>query len=563
MPGFRLGKTGRRAGRVVCGAKRIRSHYPPLGRERLPGLSTTSTLKGPASVSIISAATMRLCRADLPAANPPIAAARSTELRVPSLSREKPLPLFLLDLPTESGNTYALRGNPKTMDPTSFYLLSLGCAKNRVDSEVILGGLISAGYHPETEPLKAQLIVVNTCSFIESAAQESIDTILELAQAKEKGACRLLVVTGCLPQRYGKKLAEAMPEVDLFLGTGTFHRLPSLLNRRQPGDPQEIHLEPPRFLMDADTPRVLSSPFYSTYLKVAEGCSNRCAFCTIPAIRGRYRSRPMDDLLREADWLALQGVRELNLVAQDTTAYGEDLGLTPRLADLLDTLARTSLFSWIRVLYAYPQRITERLLGVMGTHPSICPYLDIPFQHASERVLQAMGRSGSSAEFIRLVEWIRAKLPAITLRTTLMVGFPGETDDDSQELYDFVAEVRFQRLGIFSYSPEPGTTAARLGGSVPKRVKTRRLRKLAALQEKISLAYHRKLIGTIQPVLVEGPSPETELLLEGRLASQAPEIDGRVLIGSGLGRVGEIMSVRITEAHPHDLVGEIVDSELL
>jgi ribosomal protein S12 methylthiotransferase len=449
------------------------------------------------------------------------------------------------------------------MRPTTFYLLSLGCAKNRVDSEVILGGLISAGYRPEDDPLKAHIIVVNTCSFIESAAQESIDTILELAQAKEKGACRLLVVTGCLPQRYGRKLAEAMSEVDLFLGSGTFHRLPSLLDRRQPGDPQEIYLEPPRFLMDSDTPRVLSGPFYSAYLKVAEGCSNRCAFCTIPAIRGRYRSRPMDDLLREADRLAMQGVRELNLVAQDTTAYGEDLGPTPRLADLLDTLARTGLFSWIRVLYAYPQRITERLLEVMASHPSICPYLDIPLQHASKRVLRAMGRSGSSVEFIRLVEWIRAQVPAITLRTTLMVGFPGETDDDSQELCDFVAGIRFQRVGIFAYSPERGTAAARLGDSVPKRVKTRRLRKLAALQEKISLAYHRKLIDTIQPVLVEGPSPETDLLLEGRLASQAPEVDGRVLISSGVGRVGEIMPIRLSEAYPHDLIGEIVASELL
>jgi ribosomal protein S12 methylthiotransferase len=449
------------------------------------------------------------------------------------------------------------------MNPTTFYLLSLGCAKNRVDSEVILGGLISAGYHPEEDPFKAQLIVVNTCSFIESAAQESIDSILELAQAKEKGACRLLVVTGCLPQRYGRKLAEAMSEVDIFLGSGTFHRLPSLLDRRQPGDPQEIHLEPPRFLMNADTPRVLSGPFYSAYLKVAEGCSNRCAFCTIPAIRGRYRSRCMDDLLREADRLALQGVRELNLVAQDTTAYGEDLGPTPGLADLLDTLARRRLFSWIRVLYAYPQRITERLLEVMGTHPSIFPYLDIPVQHASERVLQAMGRSGSQAELIRLVERIRERLPAITLRTTLMVGFPGETDTDAQELYDFAEKVRFQRLGIFAYSPERGTAAARLVDSVPTRVKTRRLRKLAALQEKISLAYHRKLVGTTQPVLVEGPSPETELLLEGRLASQAPEVDGRVFITSGFGRVGEIMPVRLTEAHPHDLVGEIAESELL
>ncbi|HVO83255.1 MAG TPA: 30S ribosomal protein S12 methylthiotransferase RimO [Syntrophobacteria bacterium] len=449
------------------------------------------------------------------------------------------------------------------MDLTTFYLLSLGCAKNRVDSEVILGGLISAGYGPEADPLKAQLIVVNTCSFIESAAQESVDTILELAQAKEKGACRLLVVTGCLPQRYGKKLAEAMPEVDIFLGSSTFHQLPSLLKGRQPGDAQEIHLETPSFLMDANTPRVLSGPFYSAYLKVADGCSNRCAFCTIPAIRGRYRSRPLDDLLREAEWLAAEGVRELNLVAQDTTAYGEDLGPTPRLADLLDTLARTRLFSWLRVLYAYPQRITERLLEVMGTHPSICPYLDIPFQHASERLLQAMGRSGSSAECIRLVEWIRAQLPTITLRTTLMVGFPGETDDDFQELYDFVAAVRFQRLGLFAYSPEQGTAAARLEESVPKRLKTRRLRRLAALQEKISLAYHRELVGTVRAVLVEGPSPETELLLEGRLASQAPEVDGRVLISSGFGRVGEIMPVRLTQAYPHDLVGEIAESELL
>lgn len=449
------------------------------------------------------------------------------------------------------------------MDPTTFYLLSLGCAKNRVDSEVILGVLISAGYRPEEDPLKAQLLIVNTCSFIESAAQESIDTILEIAQAKEKGSCRLLVVTGCLPQRYGKKLAGAMPEVDLFLGTGTFHRLPSLLSRHHPGDPQEVHLANPRFLMDAETPRVLSGPFYSAYLKVAEGCSNRCAFCTIPAIRGHYRSRALDDLVREADWLASQGVRELNLVAQDTTAYGEDLGPTPRLADLLDALARTGLFSWIRILYAYPQRITGRLIEVMGTHPSICPYLDIPFQHASERVLGAMGRTGSATEFLRLVESIRGQIPGITLRTTLMVGFPGETEADFQELYEFVAEVRFHRLGMFAYSPEKGTSAARLGDSVPNRVKARRLRKLTALQEKISVAYHRKLIGTTQPVLIEGTSTETELLLGGRLASQAPEVDGRVLINRGCGHVGEIMPVRITEAHPHDLVGEIVSAELL
>jgi ribosomal protein S12 methylthiotransferase len=449
------------------------------------------------------------------------------------------------------------------MEPTTFYLVSLGCAKNRVDSEVILGALLAAGYQPEKDPLKAHLLVVNTCSFIESAVQESIDTILEMAQAKERGACPLLVVTGCLPQRYGKKLARALPEVDLFLGTGNFRRLPLLLSRHQPGDPQEIHLDPPRFLMDAGTPRELSGPSYSAYLKIAEGCSNRCSFCTIPAIRGPYRSRALDDLLREAKWLASRGVRELNLVAQDTTAYGEDLGATPRLADLLEALAQTGFFPWIRVLYAHPQRITERLLEVMGSHPSLCPYLDIPFQHASERVLRAMGRSGSATEFLKLLDSIRGKLPGAILRTTVMVGFPGETEADFQELHEFAREARFQRLGIFPYSPEKGTAAARLGDPVPERAKTRRLRKLVALQERISLLYHRDLVGTTQPVLIEGTSSETDLLLEGRLPSQAPEVDGRVLINRGFGLVGKIMPVRLTEAHAHDLVGEIVGSEML
>jgi ribosomal protein S12 methylthiotransferase len=451
----------------------------------------------------------------------------------------------------------------RIVEPSSFHLLSLGCAKNRVDSEVILAGLLAAGYRLEKDSRRARVIVVNTCAFIESAVQEAVDSILELAAAKEEGRCEVLVVTGCLPQRYGKKLAAAMPEVDLLLGTGAFHRLPLLLSRRQPGDPQEIHLEPPRFLMDSETPRVLSGPFYSTYLKVAEGCSNRCSFCTIPAIRGPYRSRPLDDLLREAEWLASRGVRELNLVAQDTTAYGEDLGTTPRLADLLEALARTGFFPWIRVLYAHPHRITERLLEVMGSYPSLCPYLDIPFQHASERILRAMGRSGSATEFLKLLDSIRGKLPGVILRTTVMVGFPGETEADFQELHEFARQARFQRLGIFPYSPEKGTAATRLGDLVPERTKTRRLKKLVALQERISLHYHRDLVGTTQPVLIEGTSSETDLLLEGRLPSQAPEVDGRVLINRGFARVGEIMPVRLTEAHAHDLVGEIVESEML
>jgi len=444
------------------------------------------------------------------------------------------------------------------MEPTTFYLQSLGCPKNRVDSEVILGSLMNAGHRPVEDPFQARLIVVNTCGFIESATQESIDTILALAQAKERGQCQLLVVAGCLPQRYGRKLVRSMPEVDLFVGTSSFVELPSLLNSFQEDESQRLSLEPPSFLMTAQTPRALSAPFYSGYLKVAEGCSNRCTFCTIPAIRGPYRSRPLDDLLQEAQWLASQGIVELNLVAQDTTLYGIDLGARPRLPELLDRLARSNMFPWIRILYGYPQRINRELLEVMASYDTICNYLDIPFQHVSPRLLRTMGRSGSSEEFYELITIIREYLPEVTLRTTFMVGFPGETEADFQELCDFVDQAAIQRLGIFGYSAEKGTRAARLTKAVPEVVRQHRLQTLADLQEKISLDYHKQLVDTLQPVLIEGVSDETDLLLQGRLPTQAPDVDGCVLINKGFGQVGEIMSVRITQAHPHDLVGEVV-----
>jgi ribosomal protein S12 methylthiotransferase len=449
------------------------------------------------------------------------------------------------------------------MEPTTFYLHSLGCAKNRVDSEVILGLLVEGGYQLTRDPLEAGVIVVNTCAFIENATQESIDTILELAQAKKEGQCEVLVVAGCLPQRYGRKIAKFMPEVDLLVGTSSFSRLLLLLEFYQAGDPQQVHIDPPRFLMTAQTPRLLTAPFYSGYLKIAEGCANHCTFCAIPAIRGPYRSRPLDDLLQEAESLASQGVIELNLVAQDTTAYGEDLGNTPRIADLLDALAKADLFSWIRLLYGHPQRISRRLLEVMGSHDCICGYLDLPFQHASPRILEKMARTGSSAEFLGLVKTIRKHLPKVALRTTLMVGFPGERETDFQELAEFVEQACFQRLGLFAYSAEKGTAAARLADLISDEVKQERLDKLVAIQEQISLRLHQDLVGTIQPVLIEGTSLETELLLEGRHVSQAPEVDGRVYINRGVGQVGKIMEVRITEAHPHDLVGEVIASDLL
>jgi ribosomal protein S12 methylthiotransferase len=314
--------------------------------------------------------------------------------------------------------------------------------------------------------------------------------------------------------------------------------------------------------MTAETPRVLSAPFYSAYLKIAEGCNNRCSFCTIPAMRGPFRSRPLTDLLQETDWLAPQGVKELNLVAQDTTAYGSDLHPRASLPELLEALAARNYFSWIRVLYGHPEKITRRLLEVMASEDSICSYLDLPLQHVSGRVLAAMGRSGSAEKFHELIGIVREWIPDITLRTTLIVGFPGETDADFQELCDFVQQARFQRLGLFGYSAERGTRAARLSNPVEKSVKEQRLRVLADLQEKISRGYNTKLVGTIKPVLIEGTSNETDLLLQGRLATQAPEVDGFVLINKGFAQVGKIMPVRITEAHPHDLIGEIVEGEL-
>jgi ribosomal protein S12 methylthiotransferase len=446
------------------------------------------------------------------------------------------------------------------VEPTTVYLISLGCPKNRVDSEVILGSLINAGYKPVEEPLDARLIVVNTCGFIRSATEESIETILELAQAKKSGRCEFLVVAGCLPQRYGRKLVKSMPEVDLFVGTSSFVHLVEILARNQRDDLERLILEPPRFLMTTRTPRTLSAPFYSAYLKVAEGCSNRCSFCTIPAIRGPYRSRPLNDLLQEAEWLASQGVIELNLVAQDTTAYGTDLEATLRLPDLLEALAKIGKFHWIRLLYAYPQKIDGKLLETMASHESICNYLDLPLQHVSGHLLKAMGRTGSAEEFFELVTTIREYLPEVTLRTTLIVGFPGERQEDFQELYEFVEKARFQRLGLFAYSPEKGTRAALLSDPVEESFKIQRVQALAALQEKISLDYNSRLVGTAQPVLIEGVSDESDLLLQARLASQAPEVDGCVLINKGFGKVGEIVAARITEAHPHDLIGEIAES---
>ncbi len=433
-------------------------------------------------------------------------------------------------------------------------LVSLGCPKNLVDSEVIAGLLAKAGYSIVPSPSKAQVIIVNTCSFIQDATEEAIDTILQLARYKERGRCRLLVVAGCLPQRYGRSLEREFPEVDLFIGTGDFQNLPEILSGNQK---ERIFLSKPSFLYDEETPRILSTPPFYAYLKIAEGCSNRCTFCTVPKIRGPYRSREMRSILTEARQLVDQGVREIILVAQDTTAYGRDLRNGSNLERLLEGLCGVEKLRWIRILYSYPRPdfFTEGLLKLLAREEKICPYLDLPIQHIDDEILKRMGRRSTRKDIYDLLEKIRAAVPEISLRTSVIVGFPGEKERHFRALLDFVEEAQFDHLGAFTYSAEEGTPASKLRGRIPQPVKEERLGILMALQRKISLKKHRTMVGRRVEVLVEKKDRRRNLWV-GRLKTQAPEIDGSVLL-RGNAKEGTWLEARITKALPYDLIGEI------
>ena len=433
-------------------------------------------------------------------------------------------------------------------------LVSLGCAKNLVDSEVTLGLLSEAGYRLTTDPSEAEIIIVNTCAFIQDATKEAVDTILQYTRYKEDGSCHRLVVSGCLPQRYGRALEKELPEVDLFVGTGDFQNLPSLLSESHKN---RSFLSKPSFLYDEKTPRILSTLPFIAYLKIAEGCSKACTFCTVPKIRGHYRSRRPRSIIQEAQRLADQGVRELILIAQDTTAYGEDLKDGTSLARLLRELVKVDGLRWIRILYSYPRirYFTEGLLDLMAQERKICPYLDLPIQHIDDDILAKMGRRSRSAEIRTLLQRIRGSLPEVSLRTSLIVGFPGEGEKQFKSLIEFVKEAQFDHLGAFKYSPEEGTPASRLPNSIPEKVKEDRLKTLMDLQKKISLKKLRKLVGHTKEVLVEGPNGHRNTL-RGRLQTQAPEIDGCVFL-RGEARPGDWVEARITRALPYDLVGEI------
>lgn len=439
------------------------------------------------------------------------------------------------------------------------YCISLGCAKNLVDTEHMLG-LMQAGGCRLTEALsEADTVLINTCGFIQEAVEEAIGAILDAAREKASGTFRNLVVAGCFVQRYGYKLVREIPEVDAWVGTGEFHRIVEVLSALEAGKGPLFLIGPPRYQADHTVPRLRTTPFFSAYLKIAEGCSHRCSYCCIPRLRGPLRSRNLDSLVLEAERMVENGVREINLVGQDITAYGRDRSECSGLERLLRRLVKVKGLAWIRLIYCNPDGITDALLELIEAEEKICPYLDIPLQHVSPAVLQAMGRGSSGQSPWDLIERIRSMKRCVAIRTTLMVGFPGETDQDFDELLRFVQDGRFDHLGVFSFSPESGTRAARIKTDiVPGKIAAARRRKVMQLQSRIAKKVKQRLIGDILPVLIEGYCPETELLLSGRASIMAPEVDGQVLINKGTGVEGAILPVRITEAHPYDLVGEIV-----
>ncbi|MBJ6799540.1 30S ribosomal protein S12 methylthiotransferase RimO [Geomonas propionica] len=438
-------------------------------------------------------------------------------------------------------------------------LVSLGCPKNLVDAEVMLGYLSKDEYEVTTDEMQADIIVVNTCSFIKEAKQESIDTILDLADRKHDARCKLLIVTGCLPQRYQEELAKELPEVDIFIGTGDYPRIAEIIAEKKGTDSQLCYTGDPNFVYNDELPRLQSSPHYTAYLKIAEGCSNNCSYCVIPSLRGAHRSRPFATLMAEAKSLVAGGVKELNLIAQDITAYGRDLPEQPSLELLVQELAKLEGLKWIRLLYAYPDGVRDSLIELIKNEPKVCKYLDLPIQHISDPVLKNMKRRSGEEEIRTLIAKLRREIPDIAIRTSLIVGFPGETNDDFKKLLQFVDETRFDRLGVFCYSREEGTPAADMPDQVSERVKRERHKKLMRTQARVSFKHNRTLVDSEEDVLVEGYSEETELLLKGRSSRQAPDVDGLVYITAGNANVGDIVRLKITDSSDYDLIGEIID----
>ena len=440
--------------------------------------------------------------------------------------------------------------------PPRVYFRTLGCAKNQVDSEVMLGQLALAGCAIAEDLADADVAIVNTCSFIASAREESVDAILELAEERERGALQALVVAGCLPQRYGQELARELPEVDAFVGTGQFQNIARILDEARSGRSRGVYVDAGRtHLYDEHSPRLLLGARHSAYLKIAEGCDRVCAFCAIPAIRGKFQSRTLESVLAEARMLAGQGVRELNVISQDTLSWAKDLHGRPRIAELVRALDGVDGLDWVRFLYLYPSALGDDVLDALAGAKRVLPYLDVPLQHASDRILRAMKRGVTAERQRKLVARARERLPGAALRTTFIVGFPGETEDDFAELRAFVRETRFDRVGVFRYSDEEGTSAHALGDKVPRSIARRRHRELMALQREIMRETLAAQVGETAQVLVDSGGRDRAV---GRLWSQAPEVDGSVLLRGGA-RAGELVRARLTGVRDVDLEAERAD----
>lgn len=449
----------------------------------------------------------------------------------------------------------------KLQNKTVFFT-SLGCSKNLVDSEVMLGHLGLGGFQMVTEPSKAEVIITNTCSFIEASKVESVDTILEMAEYKnpENGICKALVVSGCLAQRYSSNLEQELPEVDLIIGTGEYNKIVTLLKAFEEGKLEaKSHVEIPKFIHTEFDPRINTSPFYTAYLKISEGCNRNCTFCIIPTIRGRLRSRTVESLVAEARNLAKTGVKELNLISQDLSDYGVDLkGNT--LLDLLTGLEAVEGIEWIRLFYFYPDDLTEEVMEKIATSKKICKYLDMPVQHFSDSVLKRMNRRVTGDEILAKVKRLKEKIPGIIIRTSIIVGFPGETEEDFQKVLEGVETCQFNHLGIFRYSDEDGTPAFKLEPKVPQEIIEERFDRLHKAQLKVVKTLNKKVIGQTVNVLIEGLHEETELLIQGRFEGQAPDIDGKVFINDTKNKPlseGQMVKVKINKIMDYDLLGEI------
>lgn len=437
-------------------------------------------------------------------------------------------------------------------------MVSLGCAKNLVDTEVMLGILDQKGIEIINNPAEADIIIVNTCSFINDAKEESINTILQMAEYKEKGTCKALIVAGCLSQRYKDELLQELPEVDALLGTGEWGHIADAVDAALQGK-RMAFVGSAEGIYDETQPRIPTTPSFSMYVKIAEGCDNCCSYCVIPAVRGSFRSRPIESIVAEVQNLAQKGVKEINLIAQDTTSYGRDLYGEPQLAKLLKALIPIDGIQWIRLLYCYPTYFTDELIRLIATESKICKYIDIPLQHVDNEILQAMHRRSTQEEVVALLQKIRANIPEVAIRTSFIVGFPGESEDHFSNLLAFAKDFRFDRVGVFMYSQEEGTPAAALPGQIPEEVKEERYHQLMELQMQISQELNDTLVGKRTMVLIEGENTD-EPIMFGRTQREAPDIDGKVYLTKRPEvKAGDMVFAEITEGYAFDISAEIIE----